>query len=174
MSRCTAHAHTHARLCLGGHNAVLQMQNNNNENAADVGANDVARASIRRLVSGEEQPGVSTRKSTSAVLRSSRNGLGQNGSGGGAPPILPPSTVPQRHRSAAAALTSERGATALRTGFLTGVPAGVVPGVLGGAAGAGGVAGGERELDGMGKVLLQQPQAAAILPKASRWSSHQI
>lgn len=146
------------------------MQNKNSENAADVGVNDVARASIQRLVSGEEQPGVSARKSASVILRSSRNALGQNGSGGGAPPLLPSSTAPQRHRSAAAALATGQEVAPIGTRVVTGVPAGVVPGVLGGTAGAEGVAGGESEVNGTGRSLLQEPQAAAILPKASRRS----
>ncbi|CAM9136136.1 unnamed protein product, partial [Pylaiella littoralis] len=61
--------------------AALQLKNNSGENAADVGANDVARESIRRLVSGEEAPGLPTKKNTSGSSR--HNSQSGGGMGGG-------------------------------------------------------------------------------------------
>lgn len=55
---------------------LKQLKNNSGENAADVGANDVARESIRRLVSGEEPPGLPSKKKNSTSVRSSRSGGG--------------------------------------------------------------------------------------------------
>eukprot|EP00903_Cladosiphon_okamuranus_P013485 g12560.t1 len=59
--------------------AALQLKNNSGENAADVGANDVARESIRRLVSGEEPPGLPEKKNNSTSVRSSHSGGGTSG-----------------------------------------------------------------------------------------------
>lgn len=50
-----------------------QLKNNSGENAADVGANHVARESIRRLVSGEEPPGLPAKKNNSTSVRSSQS-----------------------------------------------------------------------------------------------------
>ncbi|CAM9982819.1 unnamed protein product [Ectocarpus sp. 8 AP-2014] len=59
--------------------AALQLKNNSGENAADVGANDVARESIRRLVSGEEAPGLPPKKHNSSSVRASQSGIKSNG-----------------------------------------------------------------------------------------------
>ncbi|CAN0030816.1 unnamed protein product [Ectocarpus sp. 13 AM-2016] len=59
--------------------AALQLKNNSGENAADVGANDVARESIRRLVSGEEAPGLPPKKHNSSSARTSQSGVKSNG-----------------------------------------------------------------------------------------------
>ncbi|CAN0153263.1 unnamed protein product [Ectocarpus sp. 4 AP-2014] len=59
--------------------AALQLKNNSGENAADVGANDVARESIRRLVSGEEAPGLPPKKHNSSSVRASQCGVKSNG-----------------------------------------------------------------------------------------------
>ncbi|CAM9343872.1 unnamed protein product [Ectocarpus fasciculatus] len=58
--------------------AALQLKNNSGENAADVGANDVARESIRRLVSGEEAPGLPPKKHNSSSVRASQSGVKSN------------------------------------------------------------------------------------------------
>eukprot|EP00904_Undaria_pinnatifida_P005958 jgi/Undpi1/2492/HiC_scaffold_13.g05871.m1 len=79
----------------------VQLKNNNGEDAADVGANDVARESIRRLVAGEEAPGSTTKKRNSTAPRPRPSGcktdtrasfagrklsqaIGTGGAGGGA------------------------------------------------------------------------------------------
>lgn len=172
-------------LCCSKHNINNKLTNNSGENAADVGGNDVARESIRRLVSGEESPGLPHRKKNSGAPRPSQAGAGEKVGGDrrstiqkvqsqagfraseeGAAPNKPRPSTGRRRPGSAATATGHAWAASRET---TGLPTGVVLGALGASAapssGDGGAAIEGAEASVGEKTVRLKPLRDALLPE---------
>ncbi|CAM9640412.1 unnamed protein product, partial [Sphacelaria rigidula] len=114
---------------------ALQLKNNSGETAADVGANDIARESIQRLLTGEETPGWALKNSNCIVQRPSNTVVsGASGSGSGSGTTLPPSKVgQQKPRTAPTVATGGQGLHSQIAPSLTGLPRGGTVGAMAGA-----------------------------------------
>lgn len=113
----------------------VQLKNNSGETAADVGANDIARESIQRLLTGEETPGWALKNSNCIVQRPSNTVVsGASGSGSGSGTTLPPSKVgQQKPRTAPTVATGGQGLHSQIAPSLTGLPRGGTVGAMAGA-----------------------------------------